>query len=223
MTWGRWLLIVLVISPGAHAAHHYTPEEAEIGPTLVVGLPHPLMFAIDGRNHEYLSAGIGLGNVSIPLGKANDEVTSIRVGISNVEVRGRVHPFGGTFFLGAILGSQDLYARAATTVIIPDVANIPLSLEAKIQSGYLTPHLGWFWVLGQRFRMTLGLELGVQLPFSAKSSLDPQIGEPTLSSYLDLVKTTEPYRRLEADLVNAGNRIGLIKLPYAAIRLGWMF
>jgi hypothetical protein len=204
------LALALAFSSGPVGA-----AERDLGVTLLIGVPHPLGLGIDKRRSEKWSYGGTLGALAVPLGR------EIRLQISNLDARGRWHPFSGAFFLGGMLGIQTILGEANKTIEVSG-QQIPTHIELRIDSLYFTPHFGWMGAFG--FGLTLGFEVGFQVPFVPNSRLEASIDEPTLAKYLSLVQQTEAYRRLEDDLETTGNKIGLIKFPYVTVlRIGWSF
>ena len=206
-----WLIFGLIFSTSVVHA-----ENPTFGPSLLVGFPHPINLSVDKRVTDKYSAGIAAGALSLTL-----QSSGIKVSVSNFEVRGRWHPFSGSFILGGILGYQHLVGSGSTSILVLN-ANVPTTVNLIVNSLFFTPHLGWFWTWSSGF--TLGFELGLQIPLSPKSTLDVTIDDPLYNSLLDLVKLTSPYQKLESDIEGQANRLAKSALPYAtALRLGWMF
>lgn len=210
----RWIAIGFVCT--AVSAPFCRAEIAfKNGVSLSAGIPHPINLGYERRQTETWTGAISLG--TLPLHLKN----SIDIGISNLDVRARYHPFDGAFFLGAILGSQSVYARTAQAITVSGVGDVPVALDLKIQSVFLTPHLGWLWFFNSGF--TFGLEAGIQRPFGSKTQLDVAIQDPAYNAVLDLVKMTAAYQTLESDLEKVGNKLGLVPLPYVSLRFALMF
>ncbi len=189
----------------------------ELIPTILVGFPHPINFAMDLRVEGTFGVGIGLGKASYTLASAQPPLT---LGSSNLEARIRWFPFEGAFFLGGILGWQKLSTAASNNIRVAST-DVPTHLKLTVSGPYITPHLGWIWVIGSGF--TLGIEGGIQLPFSQRSNFDATTNE-TFTPIFDAVKTTEAYHSLEQDLNNAGEKIGEQILPFVTLlRIGWTF
>ena len=189
----------------------------QFGPSLLIGAPHPLNLSFEikpGMGSRWSLALTG-GGLSVP-------VSGITVGITNVDVRGRWHPFSGSFFLGAIVGTQTISGKGSDQIAITGVGTVPVTADVSIKSTYVSPHLGWLWIWGSGFM--LGFELGWQIPFAPSSNFNINIDDATYNAYLDQVKTTPQYQQLQNNIQDQANRVGTISFPYATLlRLGWMF
>ncbi|MEK6579120.1 MAG: hypothetical protein AABZ55_07825 [Bdellovibrionota bacterium] len=190
-------------------------ESRPWGLSLTVGVPHPVNLAYEKVYDPDWTAAAGLGSLKLTF------QNKYTIGISNIDARVRWHPFQGAFFLGGILGFQTL-SGAASEGIVVGPTTVPTTLSLNITSIFLTPHLGWVWGI-RNPGFFFGLELGEQLPFGASSKLNVAIDDPSLASQLSAVQATLAYQSLLDKLQTYSNQIGLIKFPYAAIKLGWIF
>ncbi|HAR44528.1 MAG TPA: hypothetical protein DCS07_18165 [Bdellovibrionales bacterium] len=189
--------------------------ETPMGPSLVIGVPHPINLAFDSRSAPDFSWGAALGSFVIP------PRNYITAGIGNLDFRARWHPYSGSFFLGGIFGFQSIFGKASKTIAVSPELGIPTTIDLTVASAYLTPHLGWIWTFSSGF--TFGFEAGLQIPFSARSTLNVNISDPELNSYLSVLKLTPAYIQLQSEIENGANKIGLLKFPYSIFRFGWMF
>jgi hypothetical protein len=193
-------------------------ERFRWGPSLLLGIPHPVGLSVDGRIDGEWSVGIFAGGLGI---SPRNSDGNVRLSIGGLDLRGRWHPWRGAFFLGAMLGGQTLSGVATRTYDISG-QDVPATLRLDIKSAYFTPHLGWLWMKESGF--TIGFELGWQIPSNPRSELGLTIDDPTYASYLDQVKATQAYRDLERKVEDLTRPLGLLSFPYVTvIRLGWVF
>jgi hypothetical protein len=209
--------LLIAASFSAHPAHALPPRA--FSAHLLVGLPHPLNLAGDLRFSPAFTTELALGALKPTFhGKNGGAVT---VGVGNLDLRARWHPWDGAFFLGLMLGGQNLSAEAHSNIEVASVS-IPVRASLKVGSPYLTPHLGWIWEL--RTGLTLGVELGWQIPVGANPELTLAIDDPTLEGYLEQVQQTAAYQKLRQDIESVAERLGKVGLPYVtALRIGWAF
>ncbi len=186
--------------------------------SLMAGLPGGTSLAGEYRAHDRFSLGASLGGLSIPLRGNNGFVLTL--GTAQIDLRGRWHPFGGSFFFGVATGARSMFARGTQSILV-GTTPVPTEVEVRINNVTLTPHFGWIWVIGRGF--SFGLELGAQVPFAPNTALTTTISNPLLSALLDLLKATADYQNLEAQVNMYGTQIGRYVLPYVAFRAGWAF
>jgi len=208
-----WAVLVSVTSGLAWADG---PMDCRFSATLMVAVPHPSL-GLDWRASELFSVGLAGGGFSLKIPRA---ATPVTVGIANLEARGRWHPWQGSFFLGVILGGQTLSGTGRTDVPVGTEV-IPVEVAVKINSPFVTPHLGWFWIFGGGF--TFGIEAGLQVPVASRASFETTILQPELNGFLTQVEQTAAWASLQSKLDEAAKPIGLLKFPHVAIRLGWSF
>ncbi len=203
-------------------------EKFGIGPSLVIGVPHPINLAVDARLHPLWSVGVGGGYfpLKVPIGG-----NSVKLTLINYEARGRWHPFSGAFFLGTAFGQQRLSVQTSKSlstsvtvsgVAVPVTANV--DVLAKIKGLYATPHIGWMWIFDSGF--LIGLELGAQIGFASKTTVDIGIkaSDPRLDPYIGLVRDQKTYKDAVQQIQDMGKKIGNMPLPFLSLlRLGWMF
>lgn len=212
------ILFILSFNPPLCSA-----SDGSQGASLLVGLPHPISLAWDVRSSPGVSWGGALGYFALPFPVSG--YNAVTAGVSNLEGRLRWHPFSGSFFLGGILGFQSLFGKTDQNIdITSPTLTVPMHLELKVTSLFLTPHLGWIWHLGSgNTGFTLGFELGAQLPASPKSELTAETTDPSMSPYISVVKLTKAYQDINTKIDDIGNKLGKIAFPYTALRLGYFF
>lgn len=178
-----------------------------IGPTVAVGLIHPITYGLDFTWDRTFGAAFSMGSYTLPLGFAT-------LGINNWDIRGRWFPWQGSFFLGAAYGNQSLWAEIKKDILVSgQKANTKMKME--VETTYLTPHLGWFATWDSGF--TMGFELGYQMALSSKAKdIKVTTDEPT-------VTTTSDFEKQQKDVKKAAEDFGKKSVPYITLlRLGWM-
>lgn len=155
----------------------------QLSPTVSVGIPHLLNFGLDGRFLEDFGAGLGGGALDFEISRSS----GLSIGMSNIDLRGRWHPFHGTFLLGAILGRQSVSIATHQDFEISG-QDVPTRIELDVNTYYLTPHLGWFYSASSGF--TLGLEIGYQLALIPTTNIDVSVNDPKYEALLDRVKSS---------------------------------
>lgn len=168
------------------------------------GLPYLSQFGVNyvHSSHQF-SAELSYNTFGISVG-------SVGVGMSKAEVSLRWHPFGGSYFVGAGLGKQTMYAKG--TEIISGQ-----SVETKIDvsSNALTPMMGWMWGMGDG-GFYAGLDFGFQNPSGAVA---------TITTNADAsIQATPEYQQLiteTADQSKKYGETGFVTLTF--LRLGYLF
>lgn len=182
-----------------------------IGATLLIGFPHPLNYSIEYVYDRRIGAAFTMGNFELRQGDN-------RLDISNWDMRGRWFPTRHNFFAGAALGSQTIDVTAERKVVLSGTATLTKA-ELQINSLYLTPHIGWFsvWYTG----ITVGCEIGYQLPLSAKAkALKYSTGDAAKDAE---VASNADFAAFAKDVKKAGDTFGKQGQPYVTLlRVGWM-
>lgn len=174
------------------------------GPNAAFGIPHFTTYGFDVvMPNGFLSFGFNTGNFE---GKSGD----VKIGLKTQDLAVRLHPFSGSFYLGAAFGNQTLYAQQSQTI-----STIPVTLKVNIKSSYMIPHIGWMWGIkdGGFFFST---ELGMQSPSGVKTDLETDADAA--------IKATADYQDLEKEVTDMGDKIGKIGLPFLTlVKMGWLF
>jgi hypothetical protein len=178
-------------------------------------IPHPVTYGVDVMYKRDFSGGVSLGGFDLTLGDVN-------VGMSHWDVRGRWHPFSGTFFLGLAYGNQSIDVEAKQDIDVT-VSGVTQKVNTKINMGvdttYTTPHIGWMGVWDAGF--VLGFEVGYQVAMSSKAK-ELQMTTANAAANAAL-PATEDYRKLKKDVEDGAEQIGKTSLPYMALlKIGWM-
>ncbi len=208
----------LLAFSGLPLAFAESGKDFQIGATVAAGVPHPLTFSLDTKINSSFAVDATHGYFGLTL-------NNVKVSTSNFEIRGRFHPFYGSFFLGAALGRHSVTASLSQDIVLTDSGvsiTVPTKVGASIAALYVTPQIGWFITFGPGF--TLGWDLGVVLPVSPSTTINVETGDPALNTLLPLVKQTSDYTSMEGTVQDKGNQLAKIPLPYVTVlRLGWMF
>jgi hypothetical protein len=188
-----------------------------MGPSVAVGLPHPLTGALDIVYADLLG-------LSVSAGRSGTELDKTELEIRNWDVTLRWFPFSGSFFIGAAYGQQGIVGKRTVDLEV-EASGVPLTvpttLRLEIESTYLTPQLGWFarWDSG----FVLGFDLGLQMPSAAKSELQTSFTNVSAASEAAVV-TSDDYIKNKKDVEDAAEMIGKQALPYISfLRMGWLF
>lgn len=188
-----------------------------VGPSILVGLPHPLNFAINARFGHPFQVSLGGGSLSHTFSTSTSPVL---VGVTNFEGRFRYFPFEGSFFCGVALGYQSLSGEGDVDVTVSSVT-VPIHEKMTVKAPYLTPHLGWLWTWANG--ALFGLEMGAQFPVGGSTEVETTTNS-TYANLLAQAKNTPTYKAAEADITNYGNKIGKQVFPLVTmIHFGWMF
>ncbi len=175
------------------------------GPTIGISLPQFANIGLEGRWLDIVGFAFNYGflpETSIPGYDA-------KVKSRSWDIRLRVHPFRGAFFLGVAMGNQTLTGTRADSIL-----GIPQTTSIDVSESTLTPHLGWRWFYKSGF--VWGLDLGVQIPQTTKTTLT--------STASALQQAAAQYAGLQNDLNKVSEDIGKQKLPMITmVHLGWMF
>lgn len=175
-----------------------------IGPTVNVSFPRIRELAL-----EYKSGNGFFSAAAISGGFSLKPESKIEATFSNYEIRGRLHPFAGSFFLGLGLGTQSIKIKATDSI---SSTNVDLNLD--IASTYMVPHIGWLTVYS--FGLTFGFDIGTVIPSGVKSTVT--------SNANSTIQAQSEYQKLKSDAQSAGDKLGKTSLPYVTLlKVGWLF
>jgi hypothetical protein len=187
-----------------------------IGPTISVGIPFIMNTSLEVLYKDTFSGAVSFGGKDIATG-------DVELGISNFDVRGRWHPWQGSFFIGAIYGNQKLTAKMEQDLeaeVGGTTEKVPTTIDLEVKTTYITPHLGWFAMWDSGF--TLGFELGYQMPLASDANLDIDIdADPAAEAE---AKDTDDFKKNKKDVEDAAQAFGEKAIPYInLLRIGWLF
>lgn len=191
--------------------------DLRFGPSVAVGVPHPLTAAVDFVYADLFSVSLGSGRFGV-------ELEDTEIEIRNWDVTARVFPFHGSFFIGAAYGSQGIVGKMKTDIDVESggvTLKVPTTIRLEIESKYLTPQIGWFarWDSG----FTLGFDFGLQMPSGTSSELQTSFENVSAAGEAE-VKNSAEYKKNKKDVEDAAEMIGKKAIPYITlIRLGWLF
>lgn len=188
-----------------------------VGPSVAVGIPHPLTAGIDVVYAD-------LVNISVAGGRFGTTVDETDLEIRNWDITARWFPFRGSFYLGAGYGKQGIVGKTTSNVDLDYngvTLSVPTTIRLEVESSYLSPQLGWFarWDSG----FTMGFELGYIMPSGASSELQTSFRNVSAAAE-QAVRDSEDYKKSKKDVEDLGKQLGETGLPYITlIRLGWLF
>lgn len=189
-----------------------------VGPSVNVGFPFLMNYGVDVMWKKTFSGGFYGG------GMKRDIDDKSQIELYNWDLRGRWHPFQGSFFLGAAYGKHGIVGLTKSNLKFDNEGvemTVPTSLRLEITSSYLTPHLGWMSVWDSGF--TMGFEIGYQIPSGVSTEMQTAF-ENVSASGEQAVKDSAAYKKLKTDLEDLGDTLGKTAVPYInLLKLGWMF
>jgi hypothetical protein len=166
------------------------------------------------RRYSWAVSGGFLPQIGLTLSN-----TPIKVGLSNIDLRGRWHPFAGGFFLGLGFGWKNANGTGTTTIDVGG-QQVPTEVGISLSNLYMLPHMGWIWNFGD---FTFGLEFGMQSGLGGTPSTSVSITDPTYSALLAALQADADYLAYKAQIEQGFDSLGKLGLPYAGVRLGWTF
>lgn len=165
------------------------------GLSLGLAVPYLVQGALHFKASNWLSVSLGYGSFSGDVGVA-------KVSLSMPEAILAIHPFQGSFFIGAGFGQQKLSASAVDSTT---------GLSAKVDTSANTTivKLGWMWGF-----KTPGLFYGMDISYITPSGGNLTITSPGLAT------TTSAYK----DVQDAGKKVNETSYPNITLaRFGYMF
>ncbi len=189
-------------TPSESSSESKSSERAfRLGPAVAVAIPHPLNVGLECKLYNW--AGFAFDYGFLP----SITISNVSVKMNSWDVRARLFPFQGAFFLGVAYGKQDLTGTRSENIL-----GTAQTTTMKISTTTLTPHIGWRW--GSRF--VWGFDLGVQLAPSHKN---------TLTTTASAGQQSDPaYTSAVNDLNKVADDIGSATLPFiTALHFGFMF
>jgi hypothetical protein len=127
----------------------------------IISLPRPIEVEALVKVRRTLALGVQysmLPTLSLP-----DNQASLKLDAAQATFRW--FPFHGVFYLGGGFGYQRLRASLGQTV---DGGS--LQVVADMSTFFLSPQIGWLWITHSGF--SIGLNLGVQIPFPREPAVD---------------------------------------------------
>ena len=182
-------------------------ENFQIGPSLkIIDVPHPAQVGVEARLLDgYLGVSVHKGFMP------SIKVENYDVKLDNTDIGVKFHPWQGSFYIGALMGSQEVSVKG-----VEEIQGQMVNIDGKVKSKYITPHLGWQWRYDSGFY--LGMHLGWQISSGAKTSIT------ATAPNLPAVENTQEYKDAKKDVEDQGNELGNKALPSVGLlQIGWMF
>lgn len=192
-----------------------------LGASLSVAIPHPLNYGLDLTLYKYVGLAASVSSIE----EAElDSYKGASFGLKHWDVRARVFPFAGSFFLGAAYGQQKLSAQGKVSVpvtVATVTTTVPATLKLEVNSNVFTPHLGWFWLWD--FGLVLGTEFGYQMTLGNPKTDFSVTFEGASAAAQEEAKKSKEYKENEKIVRDLGDTVGKAGLPYwTFLRVGWM-
>ena len=214
----RRLLLALLIGGAGPAL---AERQVAWGPAMSTGLPVPAVLGFDLRLGRHLGFGMAggrfQGRVPIPDGE------SLGYRLQTMEIETRWFPLQGGLYAETGVGRQQVVvAGERLTTLRQDDVELDFAFAARMElvSWYVAPRLGYIWHEGRRLH--IASSLGLQIPFHSEATFSARFSD---DPFLDeSFKSTNSYRNLQQDLLDAGRKAGLLGLPsLRLIKLSWWF
>lgn len=177
-----------------------------------VGVPNLVSFGVTTKLTRFFGIGANVGLIPKVKISYYGEAT---LSYQEVDVYGRIYPFGGSFFLGAGVGYATVAGTFAETVNVTVSGNsavVDVSSDGKVRSLVLTPQLGLFHTFGSGF--SLGIDVGAQVPIApSEISFENHLPAQVPPSYA--ANANEQTR-------STLQRIGQQVVPTLNLRVGWL-
>lgn len=173
-----------------------------------LGLPHVLTVGLEYLDQSKMWSVAGsVGGFTV---KPKDEVNDKEeVSLGSIALEARYFPLASSFYVAMAAGAQGV--KAKKTVVYNLETATP---EARVNSSYVTPKIGWFWQFNSG--LNFGMELGAQIPLSTKVELEDGTTNATVLANPDYIKAKQ-------DAKDIADRVGKMVLPHAMLRLGYAF
>ena len=197
-----------------------------IGPLVGVGLPNLLSFGGTLKLTRFFGAGLNFGLIpTLKISYYGDATLAYK----EVDIYGRIYPFGGAFFLGAGVGYETVRGTLADHVDTSAYAqqfpgaNIPSAVDydgrASVRTLVLTPQIGFLSMIGSFF--CIGLDIGAQIPL-APSEVEFERNISNLPSAIRDEVERQYLTPNDQKVKDTLDRIGRTPLPTVNLRVGFL-
>jgi hypothetical protein len=194
-----------------------------LGPMVGVGLPSLLSFGGTVKLTRFLGGGLNFGLIpTMRLSFYGDA----KLAYKEVDIYGRIYPFGGSLFIGAGVGyatvSGSLSSQINAAAYAKELAalgyssTIDYDSRASVRTLVLTPQLGFLKMLGLGF--AIGMDVGAQIPI-APSQIE---FERSVSSNLPQGLVDEYLAPNDQKVRDSLEKIGRTPIPTVNLRLAWL-
>jgi hypothetical protein len=202
-----------------------------LGPMIGVGLPDLLNFGGLLKLTRYFALGVNMGIIpTMRISYYGDATLSFQ----QADVFGRVHPFGGGFFLGAGIGyatvkgtKRETFDTSSYTAQLPANLGLPSTVtyesQGTVKTMVLTPQIGYFYTTDIGF--SIGFDFGAQVPVApSQITVDSQLKLPA-STPAQLVSAvrTQLLDPSDAKVKDTLQSIARTPIPTFNFRIGWLF
>lgn len=201
------ILLMLVLGMFSASSYAGVIPGIEVGPSVrLLDVPHPLSVGLEARMFGGL-LGISVHQGMLPQFKVNE----VDVKLESFDVGVKVHPFLGSFYVGALVGNQKVSVASSD-----QIQGQRVDFKGEVKGNYVAPHIGWQW------QFSGGLFLGMHLGWQINSGADTSVR--TNQDHNPVVVADPDYQRIKNDVVKTGNDLGNTALPNVGLlQLGWMF
>lgn len=191
-------------APAANADTSMSGGSHLFGLEAAVGLPHPLRLGlVYVHPSQMFSAEANYGSFSL-------DTEGVKAKMTNMEIGLRWHPFSGAFHVGALVGNRTI-SLDKTEII----SGQSIVMNAEIKSAYVAPNIGWMWGANDG-GFIAGMDFGVVSPSGVTSTFSSNADAPT--------QATPDYQKLDADVRDAGKKLGETTLPmWTLFKIGYLF
>lgn len=199
----KTLLLLLSLSSFSAIAF----DSVQIGPSLkIIDIAHPLQAGLEVRTlNGYLGLSAHKGFMPAVV------LDEFSVKIDNLDFGLKIHPWKGSFYVGALIGNQDVTVKTKE-----EIQGINVDIEGRLKSSYITPHIGWQWRWNSGFFM--GMQLGWQLNSGAKTSISSS------EDNNPLIVGDSDFQDAKKEIEDEGNKLGNTALPsIGLLQMGWLF
>jgi hypothetical protein len=184
-----------------------------------VGLPSLLSLGGTIKITRFLGGGLNFGLIpTMHLSLYGDATVAYK----EVDIYGRIYPFGGAFFLGAGVGYETVRGSFSQRVPIPpgtapgQPASLDFDSRGSVKTLVLTPQIGFLKMLGAGF--CLGFDVGAQIPI-APSEIE---FERTVPAWVPKALVDQYLTPNDKKVHDTLEKIGRTPLPTVNLRLGWL-
>ncbi|NDG85736.1 MAG: hypothetical protein EBX52_11970, partial [Proteobacteria bacterium] len=182
-----------------------SPRKFYLGPVFSpVFLPRPLSVGLEGKYTDYLGFSFDYGFMP------SLKLSSTRLQLKGWDLRLKFFPFKGSFFIGVAYGNQQFIGSTSA-----DIQGSPTTISISQDNTFFAPHIGWIW--GSGFGFFTGMDLGVQLSMSRKTTVTTDQTNPVITGSAE-------YQSQQKKITDLADLIGKTPLPmFGILKFGFFF
>jgi len=182
-----------------------SPRQLYLGPVVtLLSLPRPLTVGLEGKYTDYLGFSFDYGLMP------SVKLSSTKLQIKGWDLRLKLYPFKGSFFIGVAYGTQQFIGSTSA-----DIQGSPTTINLTQDNTFIAPHIGWIW--GSGFGFFSGLDLGVQLSMSRKTTVTTDQTNPVITGSAE-------YQDQQKKITDVADLIGKKPLPmFGLLKFGFFF